>query len=166
MKNLVIQEIYRPDSDSHIWNHPALALFPKRIEPQKSPASSRLFLVPSTFGEIYEQEVAPLATPKSELPDLNIWVKRFTITVLEIWSGRRTPIQVSRWCHRTIYHDLLKKIGKFKSSLQIRKIYISEPIEGVGEVVVTLRIGERIRSLVMRIEGVDHKWLCTELFLI
>ena len=70
------------------------------------------------------------------------------------------------WCHRTIYHDLLKKIGKFKSALQIRKIYISEPIDGVGEVVVTLRIGERIRSLVMRIEGVDHKWLCTELFLI
>lgn len=124
------------------------------------------FLVPTSFGETYEQEVAPLATPKNELPDLQNWVKRFVISVIEIWSGRRTPLQVSRWCHRTIYQELLRKIGTFKSALYIRKIYLSEPIEGVGEVVVTLRIGERIRSLVIRIEGVDHRWICTELYLI
>jgi hypothetical protein len=110
--------------------------------------------------------MAPLATPKSELPDLQNWVKRFTISVIEIWCGRRTPLQVSRWCHHAIYRELLKKIGTFKSALYIRKIHLSEPIEGVGEVVVTLRIGERIRSLVIRIEGVDHRWICTELYLI
>ena len=46
---------------------------------------------------------------------------------------------------------------------KIRNIYISEPIEGVGEVTVTLRYEERVRSLVLRFEGVNERWLCTEL---
>ena len=166
MENLIIREVHRPKPESSVWNHPALALFPKPEDIAKPLQPSRLFLVPTSFGETYEQEVAPLATPKNELPDLQNWVRRFVISVIEIWSGRRTPLQVSRWCHRTIYQELLRKIGTFKSALYIRKIYLSEPIEGVGEVVVTLRIGERIRSLVIRIEGVDHRWICTELYLI
>jgi hypothetical protein len=32
--------------------------------------------------------------------------------------------------------------------------------------VLTVRYGDRLRSLVMRFEGIDQKWLCTELFLI
>jgi hypothetical protein len=49
---------------------------------------------------------------------------------------------------------------------KIRKIYISQPIEGVAETTVTLRIGERVRSLILRFEGVDKRWLCTELVLL
>ncbi|MFM8190797.1 MAG: Rv3235 family protein [Candidatus Nanopelagicus sp.] len=48
----------------------------------------------------------------------------------------------------------------------VRKIYISQPIEGVVEVTATLRIKDRVRSLSLRLEGVDKRWICTELNLI
>jgi len=31
---------------------------------------------------------------------------------------------------------------------------------------VTLRIKERVRSLILRFEGVDKRWVCTELNLL
>jgi hypothetical protein len=34
------------------------------------------------------------------------------------------------------------------------------------EVTVTLKIENRVRSLILRFEGVDKKWICTELDLI
>lgn len=43
---------------------------------------------------------------------------------------------------------------------------MSQPIEGVLEVTVTLKIKNRVRSLILRFEGVDKKWICTELDLI
>lgn len=156
-----------------IWNHPVLALL-QQPKPDITHIAgvtddvnnSKLYLVPTTFGDLFDNEFAPQPTPRSELPELEPWIKRLTISLIEIWGGRRSPTQISRWCHRMIYQEVLRKIGKFSSPLKMRKIYIREPIEGVAEVVVTLRCGERIRSLVMRIEGVDHRWLCTELFLI
>ncbi len=50
--------------------------------------------------------------------------------------------------------------------LKIRKIYLTQPIEGVIESTVTLRIKDRVRSLILRFEGVDKRWICTELFLL
>lgn len=38
-----------------------------------------------------------------------------------------------------------------------------QPIEGVVEVTVTLVFNERVRVLAARFEGVDKKWLCTEI---
>lgn len=167
MSDLIINEVQRKLPSDELWNHPALALFSRPVAPEKTPDQPpRLFLIPTTYGDHYEQDFAPLPTPKSELPELMPWVKRLVVSLIEIWSGRRSPIQISRWCHRLIYQEVVRGIGRVKPLPKLRKIYINEPIEGVGEVTVTLRCGERIRSLVMRIEGVDHRWICTELFLI
>jgi 6-phosphogluconolactonase/glucosamine-6-phosphate isomerase/deaminase len=65
---------------------------------------------------------------------------------------------------------VLKKINEQMSSLtqkcQIRKFYFNQPIEGVVEVTVTLRVIDRVRSLILRFEGVDKRWICTELTLL
>ena len=50
MENLIIREVHRPAPDSNIWNHPALALFPKPVEVEKPLQPSRLYLVPTSFG--------------------------------------------------------------------------------------------------------------------
>jgi len=43
---------------------------------------------------------------------------------------------------------------------------LNQPIEGVVEVTVTLRVIDRVRSLSLRLEGVDKRWICTDLNLI
>ncbi|MBU6242846.1 MAG: hypothetical protein KGP06_02165 [Acidobacteria bacterium] len=143
-----------------------LALFAPPPEPLTIPKSHKLYLVPTTFGDEFDPDFAPQPSSLAELPDIEPWLKRFVVSLLEIWIGQRAPQQLSRWCHRAIYQELIRKIGSINTLPKVRNIYRCQPIEGVEEVTVTLRFGDRIRSLVIRFEGVDKRWLCTELFLI
>ena len=74
-------------------------------------------------------------------------------------------MQLARWSHRKVFQQLISP-SKIGIGARIRKIYISEPIAGVVEGTVTLQIGERVRSLSLRFEGVDKRWLCTEMVII
>ena len=97
--------------------------------------------------------------------DITSWVKRYVIGVVEIWSARRPASQLVRWSHRKVFKQLETPSALTKNA-KIRKIYISQPIEGVIEATVTLKVVERVRSLSLRFEGVDKRWLCTEMLLI
>lgn len=154
-------------------DHRALPLF--GFDPALSheapvkPLSSKLYLVPTPVhfdGEELEPGFQPKPSPLADLPELEQWVSRYLVSVIEVWSGRRAAMQLARWTHRNVFDDVIKASGGKRALPKIRNIYISQPIEGVGEVTVTLRYDERVRSLVMRFEGVDKRWLCTELSLI
>jgi Family of unknown function (DUF6459) len=133
------------------------------------PLSSKLYLVPTPVrfeGEDLEPRLQPKPSPLTDLPELEQWVSRYVVSLIEVWSGRRAPLQLARWTHRKVFEELMRSTGAKRALPKIRNIYISQPIDGVGEVTVTLRYDERVRSLVMRFEGVDKRWLCTELILI
>jgi hypothetical protein len=154
----------RPDFDLA----PMLALIdPLPAEPQIK--ARKLFLVPTPQGlegELPDSEYLPKPSPLSELPPLTETVNRFVLGVVEIWGGRRQPMQLARFCHRLVYAKIQALSGNQKEIPKIRKVYITEPIEGVAETTVTLRFNERVRSLVLRFEGVDQRWLCTEFVLL
>jgi hypothetical protein len=158
--------------DRDLWSHPMLAFYqePKPIEVPNIPTKLYLIPTPEYFGRDVEDysdpEFLAKPSPLSELPEIEEWVTKFTLGVVEIWGGRRSANQLARWCHRQVHQQLLVKPMAIKVAPKIRKIYISEPIEGVAETTVTLRIGERVRSLILRFEGVDKRWLCTELVLL
>ena len=129
----------------------------------------KLFLVPTPQhleGEELDSESAPKPSGRDDLPPLQETVSRYVIGIVEIWGGRRQPMQLARLSHRLVYTKILALSGSQKEIPKIRKIYIQEPIEGVAETTVTLRFNERVRSLVLRFEGVDKRWLCTEFALI
>ena len=125
-----------------------------------------LYKISSLYSEDYDPAVAPILSSASELPRLENWVNRFAVGVLEIWAGKRSSAQLIKWCHTKVYQDLLSSIGYQKEVGRIRRIYIQEPLDGLCESTVTVRFNERVRSMVLRFEGVDKKWLCTELDLI
>jgi hypothetical protein len=129
----------------------------------------KLFLIPKpTEGSDYpdDQDSSRKPSYRSELPPLQETITRYILGVVEIWGGRRQPMQLARLSHRSVYATLLNMAGEKREIPKIRKVYISEPIEGVAETTVTLRFNERVRSLVMRFEGADKRWLCTELALV
>jgi hypothetical protein len=132
--------------------------------------SRKLYLVPSLdkdFGQEWSHpKFSASPSPLSELPSINTWSKSFILAVIEIWAGKRPVIQISRNSHRLVSRRVNYYSNKIQGSCKIRKIYISQPIEGVSEITVTLHIGDRVRSLILRFEGVDKKWICTELQLI
>lgn len=131
---------------------------------------SKLYLVPTVDTEFGDEWSHPEFSPKlsglCELPSINEWTKSFVITIIEIWSGRRGVMQLANNCHRSVISKLIKEGKELDNSCQIRKIYLNQPIEGVVEATATLRIKERVRSLILRFEGVDKRWVCTELKLL
>ena len=132
--------------------------------------TAKLYLIPtpdSEFGpEWFHPKFSPMPSPLSELPDSYTWSKSFVIAVLEVWAGRRSVMQLAKNSHRSVLSKITSQ-GKMLSEVcQIRRIYINQPIEGVIETTVTLSIKNRVRSLILRFEGIDKKWICTELRLL
>ena len=158
--------------DTSLWSHPMLAFYREPIPIEIPTVPTKLYLVPTPeyFGRGVESysdpDFLPKPSPLSDLPEIQEWVTKFALSIVEIWGGRRSANQLARWCHRQVHQQLLAKSSIMKTSPKIRKIYISQPIEGVAETTITLRIGERVRSLILRFEGVDKRWLCTELVLL
>ena len=131
---------------------------------------TKLYLVPTIDTEFSDEWSHPkfTSTPSNltDLPNINEWSESFIITIIEIWSGRRGVMQLANNCHRSVINKLIKQGKELDNSCRIRKIYLNQPIEGVIEATVTLRIKERVRSLILRFEGVDKRWVCTELNLL
>jgi hypothetical protein len=131
---------------------------------------TKLYLVPTIdteFGNEWSHpKFSSIPSNLTDLPDINEWSESFIITIIEIWSGRRGVMQLANNCHRSVINKLIKQGKELDNSCRIRKIYLNQPIEGVIEATVTLRIKERVRSLILRFEGVDKRWVCTELNLL
>jgi len=156
-----------------LLDHPALELFGQSnfystplFGRSDLPASNKLYLIPTSHGENYEADFAPTPSSLLELPNPTRWTLTYLITALEIMAARRPASQVARTTHRYTYNSLLAQVGSLKEVPKIKSIRRSQPIAGVVELNATLIFKERIRALVARFEGVDHKWLCTELSLI
>ena len=147
------------------WLHPVLEIFrPEKIE--SVVIKPRLYLVPTTFGEDYDPEFAPEPTSASELPDIHELTRRFIHNVVEIWAGKRSAQQVQTLCHYKVFAQLSRKSGSMTEVGRVRKIRITEPLDGISESTVTVRFGDRLRVVAIRFEGLDKKWLCTALNLI
>lgn len=152
---------------------PTLALFKAPIKPTtnfddriEKEHSTKLYLIPTTHGESYDPDFAPNPSPLADLPNLERWTLTYVVTVIEIMAARRSAAQLARSTHRFTYNSLLKKVGAINEVPKIRRIHRNQPIEGVVEVTAILVFKNRVRSLIARFEGVDRKWLCTELELI
>lgn len=132
--------------------------------------SNKSYLVPSLdldYGKEWSHpKFAYVASSMDELPNIFDWSRSFLIAVLEIWSGRRAIGQVSTNCHNLVKRRIIHYGKKFNGELKVSRIYVSQPIEGVSEITVTLIVQNRLKSLCLRFEGVDKRWICTELKII
>lgn len=147
------------------WQHLVLEMFRPEL-PTPPVQKPRLYLVASTFGEEYDAEFAPEPTSAADLPDINDLTFQFIHNVVEIWAGRRSASQVQTMCHHLIFADLQRNAGQQKLVGRIRKIKVTQPLDGISESTVTIRYGDRLRVVAIRFEGLDGRWLCTALTLI
>lgn len=125
-----------------------------------------LYKLSSLYKDDYVPGFEPEPTSSMELPELTSFAENFAKSVLEIWAGKRPASQLSKYCHSTVYQELLTSIGYQKEVGKFRKIHICEPLDGLCESTVTVRFKDRLRSMALRFEGVDRKWVCTSLDLI
>ena len=151
--------------ESEDWLHPVLEIFRPCPAPQLI-TQSRLYLVPSVFDDEFDPDFAPEPTSAHDLPDLVEWCTNCARNIVEIYAGRRSPTPLTKQFNHRIFNELIKKSGSEKEVGRIRKLHISEPLDGICETTVTVRYGDRLRALIFRFEGVDKRWLCTALTLL
>jgi hypothetical protein len=151
-----------PDED---WQHLVLEMF-RPEQPEVPLQKPRLYLVASAFGEEFDAEFAPEPTSAADLPDIEDFTFQFIHNVVEIWAGRRSASQVQSMCHHLVFAELVRKTGYQKIIGRIRKVRVTQPLDGISESTVTVRYADRLRVVAIRFEGLDQRWLCTSLTLI
>ena len=166
MPTFTITELTPLSSDPHEdFLHPVLEMFRPALQVEVD-YKPRLYLVPSAFGEEFDEDFAPQPTSAATLPEITPLIHQFIHNVLEIWAGRRSSQQLQLSCHYTIFSQLQHATGSMTEIGRVRKTRITEPIDGVCEATVTVRFGDRLRVIAIRFEGLDGRWLCTFLALI
>ena len=79
-----------------IPGHPVLDLFRSPV-PDPIPQKAKLYLVPTSYGDEYDPDFAPMPTSASELPEISTWALKYGVSALEIWAGKRPAAQLARW---------------------------------------------------------------------
>ena len=156
-----------PVGDSHAMNMPmmqdALELFER---PEISTRPSQLTFKPTPDDDTYvedEYEFGRQITPFDQLPEPSEWVDRFIHSALEILNGKRSPVQLSRWCNRKVFAYLTENARARPIPIRVGRKRIGQPFDQILEVTAMLHGRERSRVLVARFEGLDGRWICVEL---
>lgn len=127
------------------------------------PAHDRLHGAPLDPDDEVDPHFGRRMTGREHLPEPHAWAARFSQAALEIMSGRRTPMQLMRWSNRHVYAQLTYRAGAIEGKVNIRRVRICEPMDGIAEATVIANFNERAHAMALRFEGLDGRWLCTAL---
>jgi hypothetical protein len=116
--------------------------------------------------------VAPSPDPVD--PEVGVWAHRFAQAVVEALGGVRPVTQLVRWTSTRVYTDLERRVrllaqarsaGRAPTLIRphVQSVHVSHPVEGVAEVAVHVRHGQRSRALAARLELRRGLWCCTAL---
>jgi hypothetical protein len=117
-----------------------------------------------------EQVFGPQRTTSTDLPDPAVWAGRITHALLEVMTGARPAPQVVRWTTPEVYAVVARRNAlaarraaggtgpRRRQRLQLQRVRVCEPADGVAEATVVVRHGDRVRAVAVRLVGQDGKW--------
>ncbi len=119
------------------------------------------------------QVFGPQSTARADLPDPHPWAAQLGQALVEVMIGARPAPQVLRWTTPEVYAVLARRgalaarrAGAARASgtaprrhrVQVRRVLVCEPADGVAEASVVLVDGARVRALALRLAGQDGRW--------
>lgn len=116
---------------------------------------------------------APQRTTRTVLPNPRSWAALLGQAVVEVLAGHRPATQLVRWMSGRVHASLadlsLDERGQRTASRHaravVRSVRVFEPADGIAEAAVVVRESRRCWAMALRLEGVDGRWLCTEMVL-
>lgn len=116
-----------------------------------------------------DDEPPPTPDPRG-LPEPRRWSAVLAQAVVEILAGRRPAAQVLRWVDPAVYERVRRSAEATAARgrgggvpVRVRRVRVGTSPDGPVEAVVVLDDGARCRSLALRLEPLDGRWLCTAL---
>lgn len=110
---------------------------------------------------------------RAALPDPARWARRLLVGVIETAGGRRPLNQLTALLSPSVAHGLRSEFHQaaqlgsphWTHSASVRSVRCNEPADNVAELSATVRSGERVRAIAMRLEVRHGRWCCTRLVL-
>jgi hypothetical protein len=109
-------------------------------------------------------------TPRRSLEDPEPFVVRMAQAFVEVMAGIRPAPQVVRWTSPEVYAVLCRRaiVAARRPPTQqrravVRRVRVQEPADGVVEACAVVVHHDRVRALALRMSGLDHRWVVTDL---
>lgn len=128
---------------------------------------------PSDVDPVFDRQ----RSRTSDLPDPSSWVARLSRAAVEVQLGARPLTQLRRWVSDEVYDELRRGTRRRTARVAepnrrqvvraprvvLRTVRTCEVADGVVEGCAVVDDGRRAWALVLRLEGADGRWRCTEL---
>jgi hypothetical protein len=92
---------------------------------------------------------------------------RIALALCEVEAGMRSPLQLERLCHLTIWPKLAERLrrsgGPTVTARSLVRVIAQEHISGLAEVTVLVRRGGRVVPVAIRLDGAKGHWELVEL---
>jgi hypothetical protein len=105
-----------------------------------------------------------------DLPDPRIFAPQLAQALVEVMVGTRPAPQVIRWTCPEVYAVLARRsLVAMRRGVQqgrrpiVRRTRVHDIADGVVEVSVVVVHPDRLRAMAMRLAGIDHRWMVTDL---
>lgn len=128
---------------------------------------------PLPFDRPRARFVEPVAPNplRAALPDPAHWGRRLLVGVTEAAAGRRALNQLTALLTPSVAHGLRAEFERaahrgrphWTGSAQVRSVRATEPADQVAELCATMRVGQRVRAIALRLEARHGRWCCTRL---
>lgn len=124
------------------------------------------FFPPDAEGDFERQP-----SRRSQLEDPHPFVAKMAQAIIEVISGQRPAPQLIRHTTPPIYEVLARRAlvstrrqsaGGRRAAI-VRRIRLCEPVDGVVEASAVVIAHGRVRALALRAEGLDGRWIITQL---
>lgn len=112
----------------------------------------------------------PQRSRSTDLPDPVLFAPQLAQALSEVMVGARPASQVIRWASPEVYAVLARRaLVAARRGLEhgrrpvVRRVRVHDISDGVVEVAVVVVHPDRVRAMAMRLTGVDHRWVLTDL---
>lgn len=122
-------------------------------------------------GRVVEAELRRLfgrrRTARSDLPSPGPRAAAAVRLLLEVVVGERPVRQVASWVSPRVLAGLEHRSPGQRAALgrrpMLRSLRVTEPADAVAEITAVVTLGERVRAVALRLEGLDGRWTVTAL---
>ena len=122
-------------------------------------------------GRVVEAELRRLfgrrRTARSDLPAPRARAAAAVRLLLEVIVGERPVRQVAGWVSPRVLAGLEHRSPDQRVALgrrpMLRSLRVTEPADAVAEITAVVVLGERVRAVALRLEGLDGRWTVTAL---
>jgi hypothetical protein len=139
------------------------------VRPRPGQRTIGLVRVPDTIadsrvpGWSQEVDIGVRRTTTAELPPATRSGPVLARALVEVLCGQRPLSQLRVHCAPEVFAGLQSRPLARGALGHLLNVRVCEPADGVAEISVAFRRGERVRAIAFRIQGVDGRWRVTAL---